>query len=433
MENILEYKCPNCGGKLEFDSASQNMKCPYCDSEFDMEALKEYDEALKDGAESGSMEWEQSAGGEWTEGETDDMAVYVCKSCGGEIVGDKNMGATSCPFCGNPVVIMGKFAGDLKPDKIIPFKLDKNAAKAGLASHLKGKTLLPKVFKDQNHIDEIKGIYVPFWLFDADAAARVKFKAEKIKEWNVGKAHFKEIKYYSVTRAGNIGFDKIPVDGSSAMPDDLMESLEPFDNSQAVDFQTAYFAGYLADRYDVDAEKSVERANQRVRKSAVEELQKTVTGFDKVYPEQSDIQLSNGKTSYAMYPVWLLNTTWNGNKYTFAMNGQTGKFVGNLPMDKGKFWLHMVLTFVITVAAVFLLGILLEGGRMNVVLSEWRWPMLIGGGIVTFIRTMILRGQLKSVAMQENAQSYIREGSFVVTERDERFLYKNVEKEFEND
>ena len=433
MSDILEYKCPCCGGKLEFESATQNMKCPYCDSEFDVEALREHDEALMEGAESGSMEWEQSTGGEWTEDETEDMAVYVCNSCGGEIVGDRNMGATSCPFCGTPVVIAGKFAGDLKPDRIIPFKLDKTAAKAGLVNHMKGKTLLPKVFNEQNHIDEIKGIYVPFWLFNADAAVRVKFKAEKIREWNAGKAHFKEIKYYSVTRAGNIAFDNIPVDGSTAMSDDLMESLEPFDNSQAVDFQSAYFSGYLADRYDVDAEKSVERANQRVRKSAIEEMQKTVTGFDKVYPEQSDIRLSNGKTSYAMYPVWILNTTWNGNKYTFAMNGQTGKFVGDLPMDKGKFWLHLIFTLIISVAVIFGLGLLLEKGRLNVVLDEWILPMLIGGAIVTFIRMMILKGQLKSVSMQENAQSYIREGSFEVTERDEKFLYKNVDKEFEED
>ena len=134
-----------------------------------------------------------------------------------------------------------------------------------------------------------------------------------------------------------------------------------------------------------------------------------------------------------MYPIWILNTTWNGNKYTFAMNGQTGKFVGDLPMDKGKFWLHLILTLIISVAAIFGLGLLLEGGRINVVLDEWILPMLIGGAIITLIRMMILKGQLKSVAMQENAQSYIREGSFEVTERDEKFLYKNVDKEFEED
>ena len=95
------------------------------------------------------------------EGETAGLHTYSCKSCGGEIVGDDTMAASACPFCGNPIVLTGQFAGDLRPDLIIPFKLDKKAAKEKLQEHLKGKTLLPKVFRSQNHIDEIKGVYVP--------------------------------------------------------------------------------------------------------------------------------------------------------------------------------------------------------------------------------------------------------------------------------
>ena len=102
------------------------------------------------------------------------MRSYVCKSCGGEIVGDATTAATACPFCGNPVVMMGQFVGALRPDYVIPFKLDKKAAKAALMKHYGSKRLLPKVFKDQNHIDEVKGVYVPFWLFDTDVDAQVR-------------------------------------------------------------------------------------------------------------------------------------------------------------------------------------------------------------------------------------------------------------------
>ena len=126
----------------------------------------------------------------------------------------------------------------------------------------------------------------------------------------------------------------MPVDGSSKMPDDLMESIEPYDFSDAVDFQTAYLAGYLADKYDVSAEQSVEKANARVKKSTEEVFASTVHGYETVDVEISNIRLHGGTAKYALYPVWLLNTTWNGNKYTFAMNGQTGKFVGDLPVDK---------------------------------------------------------------------------------------------------
>ena len=332
MPTLQEYKCPCCGGAIEFDSSLQKMKCPYCDTEFDMETLASYDAGLKD--EQDSMEWETSAGGEWQEGEANGLRSYICRSCGGEIVGDANTAATSCPFCGNPVVMMGQFSGALRPDFVIPFKLDKNAAKAGLQKHLTGKRLLPKIFKDQNHIDEIKGVYVPFWLFDTDADARVRYRTTKLRCWSDSEYNYTETSHFLVHRGGSVGFEHVSVDGSSRMADDLMESIEPYDFSDAVGFQTAYLAGYFADKYDVGADESIERANERVKKSAEEAFASTVEGYDTVTAESSSVQLHGGKAKYALYPVWILNTTWKGQKYTFAMNGQTGKFVGDLPVDK---------------------------------------------------------------------------------------------------
>lgn len=249
-------------------------------------------------------------------------------------MGDENTAATACPFCGNPVVMMGQFSGELKPDIVIPFKLDKKAAKEGLMKHLTGKRLLPKIFKDQNHIDEIKGVYVPFWLFDTDADAQVSYRATKVRTWSDSKYNYTETSHFLVRRGGSVGFEHVPVDGSSKMPDDLMESIEPYDFSDAVDFQTAYLAGYFADKYDVTAEQSIERANARVKKSTEETFASTVQGYATVVTENSNIRLHGGKAKYALYPVWILNTTWNGSKYTFAMNGQTGKFIGDLPVDK---------------------------------------------------------------------------------------------------
>ena len=332
MQTLQEYKCPCCGGAIAFDSGIQKMKCPYCDTEFDMETLASYDDGLN--GKQDNMNWETSAGGEWQEGETDGLRSYVCKSCGGEIVGDENTAATACPFCGNPVVMMGQLSGELKPDFVIPFKLDKKAAKAGLQKHLTGKRLLPKIFKDQNHIDEIKGIYVPFWLFDTEADAQVRYRATKVRTWSDSDYDYTETSHFLVRRGGSIAFEHVPVDGSSKMADDLMESIEPYSFADAVDFKTAYLAGYFADKYDVTAEQSAERANERVKRSTEEVFASTVKGYATVTTENSSIKLRGGKAKYALYPVWILNTTWNGNKYTFAMNGQTGKFAGDLPVDK---------------------------------------------------------------------------------------------------
>lgn len=340
MAVLQEYKCPCCGGAITFDSGIQKMKCPYCDTEFEMETLVSYDNEIKN-EPAENMLWNDTAGAEWQNGEADGLRSYVCKSCGGEIVGDETTAATSCPFCGNPVVMMGQFSGSLKPDYVIPFKVDKKAAKAALKQHYSGKRFLPKVFRDQNHIDEILGLYVPVWLFNADADANIRYKATKVRTWSDRNYNYTETSFYAVSRGGEIGFECVPVDGSTKMEDALMESIEPFDFTGAVDFQTAYLAGFLADKYDVDSEQSIERANERIKKSTENAFASTVQGYATVLPEATSIRLQNGKAKYALYPVWLLNTTWNGEKYTFAMNGQTGKFVGDLPLDKGTYkkWL----------------------------------------------------------------------------------------------
>lgn len=340
MGEILEYKCPCCGGAISFDSTKQKMKCPFCDTEFDLETLENYDDELNNEMPD-DMSWDSSAGGEWQDGEAEGLRVYVCNSCGGEIVADENTAATSCPFCDNPVVIMGQLAGDLKPDLVIPFKLDKESAKAALQKHYKGKPLLPKAFRSGNHIDEVKGIYVPFWLFDADATASIRYRAERVHMWSDSSYRYTKTDHFLIRRGGTLAFEHVPVDGSSIMADDLMESIEPFNFSDAVDFRTAYLSGYLADKYDVNAEESISRANERIKTSTAQAFMSTVVGYNMVIPEVTNIQLQNGKAKYALYPVWILNTTYNGEKYTFAMNGQTGKMVGNMPTDKGAFarWL----------------------------------------------------------------------------------------------
>ncbi len=359
MSTLQEYKCPCCGGGVEFDTKVQKLKCPYCDSEFDVAAMEAEQQAIDNFKES-EMNWDATAGAEWQTGEAEGLRVYLCESCGGEVVSDETTGATACPFCGSPVVMKGHFSGDLKPDLIIPFKYDKKAAVDALKKHYLGKTLLPKVFKDQNHIDEVKGVYVPVWLFDTDASAQIRYDGTKIRKWSTDSYDYTETSYYSIVRGGSIGFSSVPVDGSTKMDDVLMESIEPFKVTEAVPFNGAYLAGYLADKYDVDAEDSITRANERIEKSTSDEFLKTVdSSYDTVIPKITSINLNNGRAKYALYPVWILNTSWNGKKYSFAMNGQTGKFVGDLPVDNGAYkkWLFG-LTGIVG-AAVFALSYLL--------------------------------------------------------------------------
>lgn len=361
MAGLHEYECPCCGGGLEFNSQVQKIKCPYCDTEFDMEALMAVDANLEATGED-DMSFDTATGGEWSDSETAGMQVYVCQSCGGEIVADATTGATKCPYCDNPVVMMGQFKGGLKPTRIIPFKKDKEAAKAAYLQHISGKKLLPPQFKDRNHIDEIKGVYVPFWLIDAKANANYTYDAVKIKRRSDEQYDYEKSDFYSVLRKGTLEFKGIPVDSSTKMADDLMDSVEPFDMKNAVPFQTAYLAGYLADKYDVSEEDCMTRATARIKGSTEEAFYKTVTGFDRVSVKAGSVQTTDGKSEYVLLPVWLLNTTYEGEKYTFAMNGQTGRMVGNLPCDKSLvtkyFWKYAGIGAAVTFVALFLINML---------------------------------------------------------------------------
>lgn len=360
MAVMEQYKCPACGGALEFSPELQKMKCPYCESEFDIDLIKEVSETEAKIETDDKMDsWSDEAGNSWSDEERSSVRTYSCKSCGGEIIADINTGATTCPYCGNNVVVNDQFAETLKPDLIIPFKLNKDAAKSAFLNHLSGKKLLPKFFKEDTHIDEIKGIYVPFWLYNADVDGSVKYSATKVRHWSSGKYDYTETKYYEIFREGGIAFHDIPVDASSKMPDDLMDSLEPFDLADAVDFNSAYFAGYLADKYDVSIDENIPRINTRVKHSTEDVFKTTVTEFyDTLSVKNSYIDLKNGNAKYALLPIWLMNTTWKGEKFIFAMNGQTGKFVGNLPMDKKLYWKYWLISFLASIPVGIIIGLI---------------------------------------------------------------------------
>ena len=350
--------CPACGVELYLNSDSAETVCPSCGAEFEMESLRDYTAQIEKMMQD-NMHWDIQAGSRWQEGEPDGLRVYSCKTCGGEIVTDETTGATHCPYCGNPVVLTGHFEGALKPDLVIPFQVDKKAAIAALQNYYNGKPLLPKVFKDQNHIEEVKGLYVPVWLFDTDVQAFVQYKASRIRTWSSSEYNYTETSHYAVIRGGGIGFENVPVDGSTKMDDTLMESIEPFDIRDAVPFKTAYLPGFFADKYDVDADTSIGRANERIRQSTEDAFASTVVGYSSVIPVRSNISLQNGRARYALYPVWILNTQWNGRKFTFAINGQTGKTAGNLPMDKGAFWKWLLGVSAAAAASAFAISYLL--------------------------------------------------------------------------
>ena len=346
---VTNYQCPACTGPLHFVGSSGRLECDYCGASFDVaeiEALYAQKEqkaaeaaqretagqAPSAGAADGS-DWDASGLSEDWGADAAGMKAYSCPSCGAELLCDVTTAATSCPYCGNPSVIPGQFTGILKPDFVLPFKLNKEDAIKALKRHYRKKPLLPSTFSKANHLEEIKGVYVPFWMYDGEASGSARFHATQVHTYTSGDYEITETSHYDVSRAGSIGFEKIPVDASSKMPDDYMDSIEPYDYAELKPFSTAYLPGFLADKYDVSVEDSRERADKRCTGSLVSALGRTVSGYTTCIETSRDIRLKRGKVHYALLPVWILNTRWEGKDFLFAMNGQTGKLVGNLPVS----------------------------------------------------------------------------------------------------
>ena len=424
-----QFKCPCCGGSLQFDDKSQNIVCPYCDSQFTPESLKDYTDELASQPQEDTS-WDESMVQAYTNEEKKGIKIYSCDSCGGEIIVDETTSSTSCPYCGNNVLVSRELAGDLKPNYVIPFKNDREVVKENLKKFFKKKPLLPSSFSKENVIEEIKPLYVPFWLFDADVGGTVEFKGETTRRWSDSRYDYKETKYYSIMRGGRIAFDHVPVDGSKKMEDQLMESIEPYDFSEAVEFNAAYLAGFAADRYDVSKDETFGRATTRFRDGTVQAFRNDIRGYDNVTVTKTNLQFDNTNAAYALYPVWILNTKWKDKNFRFAVNGQTGKIAGNLPVSVGKafgFWFMFFFIFTAVIGGI-IGGILLgNGGEIGGLFIGLGIGALFGIIFATII-VLAMRSKNKNVKFNYGAANYVRENSFGIDYRKSIYLYSKVYK-----
>lgn len=329
--SVLEYKCPCCDAALVFTSHTQNMTCPYCDNEFDLETVRTYNDSLKTTDEE-DFQWEQSQTQQWNEEEKSELRSFICPACGGELVTDGNTAATFCPYCENPTVLPGRVSNGLKPDGVIPFQKSKEDAKAAFLNLCKGKPLLPKMFTQEHRLEKISGIYVPFWLYDCHSSFHGQYKATRVHRTSDANYNYTMTEHYQLTRGAVAEFCAIPMDASKKMDNTIMESIEPFDFSEIVDFETAYLSGYLADKYDVESAEGEPRIKERVSASMDSLIQQSLIGFTTVLPTSRQLHVEHGKAKYVLLPVWMLHTKYKDQTYVFAMNGQTGKMTGTFPV-----------------------------------------------------------------------------------------------------
>ncbi len=332
MDAII-HKCPGCNSVLPFNPATLRWECPYCGNSYSFSDLQNAAE---------NSQFKQDNNQPTSEIVAD---VYRCSNCGAEMVADQNTAATFCVYCGSSNIIKNRLEGEFNPDFVIPFKKVKEDAIKAYQSCKRGRWFAPKEFGRADLIEKISGVYIPFWLYDGKTYIDAKYYCTNTSRYRSGDYIVTKKSIYSVIRSGNMAFSKVPCDGSVKFDDDLMDSIEPFDYSELKPFNMSYLSGFLAEKYDVDKEQDKKRAELRMTNTMYSFLRNTIHGYGSVSLDSSRKRTEFPKIYYALFPVWMLNTTYKGKMYQFAMNGQTGKFIGDIPIDKKRFWLIYLFMF----------------------------------------------------------------------------------------
>lgn len=334
MVSVLDNKCPACGAKITFDPKIQKWNCEYCGGKFTLEEVEKSNKTKSDTNING-------------------VDVYRCRNCGAEIIADDTVVATSCVYCGSTAILKDKIDNGVAPSLLIPFKKVREEAVDAFSNVLKGKVLAPKKFRDVKNIEKISGIYIPFWAYDLLAKGGMRFLATDTRMWSDSDYDYTETTSYNVDVSGTLEYEKVLVDASSRFDDDLMDSLEPFNLSELVEYNNAYLSGFLAEKYDISLEEGLVRAENRTMNTCIQELGSKVRHQSRTLTD-NNMKIEKVKSGYIMLPVFMININYKDKIYTFAMNGQTGKIVGNIPIGVREtiIWTIMIFVLVFIVSTI---------------------------------------------------------------------------------
>lgn len=351
---VIQYKCPNCGADMAFDSETGMLRCESCGRtdniekmaggkhfhgnetvthEMDEDDIKAANSAFNHDFEDESDTDEPTKHATFNENEATE---YHCNNCGAVIITDTQTTATTCSFCGAGVVLSDRLSGSLAPVKVIPFTINKEQAQAAFKKWCKKGLLTPRDFMTADRIKNITGLYVPFWLYDVNGRGEAEATCTRVRTYTSGDWIYTETKYYHVYRKVDLNYLKIPCDASQKMDDKMMDKLEPYHYGNLKNFHMPYLAGYIAEKYDYDDTQLLPRIKNRVVPYVESYIRSTISGYSSVNFHRKDINIRQKNAYYTLFPVWMVCYDYQQSEHNFSMNGQTGKIVGKPPLSKGK-------------------------------------------------------------------------------------------------
>ena len=325
-KTTLTYQCPNCGAGLAFDAEKQKFACEFCLSEFtEDEARAANPDDVRQAREEAQREFDEH------------MQEYECPSCGAHVVSDDTTAADFCYYCHNPVVLVGRLSGQMRPHRIIPFKYDKTEAEKKFLEFAKRKWFVPRDFFAQSQVEKIQGVYYPFWVTDADTDSTMQASATRLRVWRVGRVEYTETSTFRIHRRGDIHFEDITTSALSEADKRMLEGVLPYPSEALQEFSMPYLSGFLAKKRDIEREALTDEVRKRMNDYATQLLRNTVQGYNTVSVKDTEVNVKQSHWEYSLMPIWVL--TYRDRKdrtFTYAMNGYTGKVYGELPVSLAK-------------------------------------------------------------------------------------------------
>lgn len=341
---IRTFKCSGCGGNLIYEAGTEQLTCPQCGRKTPFSEL-DYAVDLTVPAE---FEGKDTAGN----GKT----TLSCVNCGAELETDDYTASTVCSYCGSPMLIESRFSGEALPAKILPFSFDKKKAQENFKTWKGSGFLTPASFKSSATMDKVKGVYVPYWLYDFEGNVSLKGTGARLSIERRGDEEIITRDDYAIDRNFEVGYENIPADAHHSLPEQELSVLTPYDFNALKAFAVPFLTGFYADRFSETAEELLPGVRRSVEEDAVLTSRALVMGYDEINIMQTLVDMTKIDATYALLPVWALNFKYGGKNYPLYMNGQTGKIEGELPVSKGKLLLLGFIVFVIVFLITFLLG-----------------------------------------------------------------------------
>ena len=346
MIQTITYKCPNCGGPVKYDPEKGKYSCEFC--------LSEFTGIGEENSREESPEKKKQA-------DAKEPVLYNCPSCGAEIVTDGTTAATFCYYCHNPVILSGRLSGEYHPDYVIPFAIEKEKAVEIFTQWMKKKRFVPKAFFSKDQIEKISGVYFPYMLYSCQVEGGLEAQAQRLRIWISGNYRYTETQTYAVRRQGVMPVKFVPRNALKKANRELVEGVLPYETEKMEQFSMSYLSGFMAERRDMKEEDFTDEVKAEVRDFAEDSLKNSITSYDTVRVQNSQILLKDETWEYALLPVWTV-TYHEGamdKMYYFTINGQTGKVCGMLPVDKRKLVLLFAEVFFPVFIAMLIVGYLI--------------------------------------------------------------------------